>query len=90
MTDEILFQIFEKVSYFTVQNLGQSNQLADFDIHTIGFNLGITALGDRDAHQIHFGNDLILFEFTLVAPFLNVAANTHIHSDLLYHIFSIS
>ena len=51
-------------------------------LHAKGYQLSGSDNNESD--------NLILFEFTLVAPFLNVAANTHIHSDLLYHIFSIS
>ena len=84
-TIKILFQIFKKFTHFAVKDICQCHQLAYFDVHAVGFNLGITAFGDREPHQIHAGDHLLLRELILVAHLLDVAANAHVHSDFLYH-----
>ena len=78
-------QIFEKVPHFAVKDICQCHQLAYLDVHAVGFDLGITALGDWETHQIHAGNYLLLCELILIAHLLDAAANAHVHSDFLYH-----
>ena len=55
-----LNQSAEKFRNFRVKNFAERNKLADFDIHSVGFNFGIGAFGYFNSHELKAGDYLIL------------------------------
>lgn len=68
-----------------MEDLRKSDQLRDFDVHTVGFQLGIGAFGHRDAHQVQFCNDLILGKLILITDCLDIFTDIHIRPDFLHN-----
>ena len=78
-------QIAEKGVKGNVEYDFQCKQFADFDVQTVGLDLGIVALGGVDAHELQFGDHLVLRQ-QLAAGVLNGVSDVHIGSDFL-HVF---
>lgn len=68
-----------------MENLGESDQFGNFDVHTVGFQLGIGTFGHGNPHQVQLCNDLFLGEFILITDGLDILTDIHIWSDFLHH-----
>ena len=67
-----------------------TSQFTDFDVHTVCFQLCVSALGDRDPHEIQTGDHLILCELVLITHLLNIPANVQVRSYFLHIVFLIN
>ncbi len=59
----------------------QSNKLAGFDVHSVGFQLGISTFGYRNACKVQLCNYLLLCQVIFVTKRLDAFSNIRVGSD---------
>lgn len=67
----------------------ECKEFADFDVHPVCFQLGVSALGDGNSHEIQTGDYLILCESIKITHLLNVSADVQVGSYFLHFVFLI-
>ena len=67
----------------------ECKEFADFDVHPVCFQLGVSALGDGNPHEIQTGDYLILCESIKITHLLNVSADVQVGSYFLLFVFLI-
>jgi len=64
--------------------MSKSDQLTDFNIHAVGFQLGVGALGDVQPHQLELCDHLVLCHGSAPAQALDIVSDVHIGPYLLH------
>lgn len=72
-----------------MKNLCECKEFTDFDVHPVCFQLGVSALGDGNPHEIQTDNYLILRESIKITHLLDVSADVQVGSYFLHFVFLI-
>ena len=73
-----------------MKDFSECEQLTDFDVHPVCFQLGVSAFGDWESHEIQTGDHLILCELVMITHLLNIPADVQVWPYFLHIVFLIN